>query len=200
MDLAPTLLALLSIPPNGSQHLDGLDLRPLLVGQRIRERNLFWYTPHYTGVNKGSDNRGALPPFAVVRSRNWKLVQFYVPPPAERGRARQLYNLASDPRESRDWSELLPETADALAALLTRHLANLGAPLPLAVAAAARADALPPVPWPRDLVLAPDPTAFEALPAALLPTVLPDVPRNAFKRLVCSAEWAFAAECYFAPD
>lgn len=114
-DLAPTFRTLLGLPPMPAQHLDGVDLLPLLGGGTLAARNLFWYYPHYQ----------ALPPHAAVRSGDWKLLHFY-----EEGR-NELYHLASDIGETQDLAAELPETTAALAGLLDQHLNHLKAPRPV---------------------------------------------------------------------
>ena len=46
-DFYPTILELAGLPPRPDQHLDGVSLVPLLKGQQIPERDLYWHYPHY---------------------------------------------------------------------------------------------------------------------------------------------------------
>ena len=46
-DLYPTLLELAGLPLRPNQHVDGLSLVPLLKGQTLPARPLFWHYPHY---------------------------------------------------------------------------------------------------------------------------------------------------------
>lgn len=113
-DLAPTFLALLGAKPQTRQHLDGVDLSPLLDGGEIPARTLFWYYPHYQ----------ALPPHAAVLSDGWKLVHHY-----DTGES-ELYHLPTDIGEETDLAAKLPETTKILVELLERHLAHMKVPLP----------------------------------------------------------------------
>ena len=114
-DLAPTMLSLLGARPQQAQHLDGMDLVPLLRGRTLPHRNLFWYYPHYQ----------ALAPHAAVRSGDWKLVHFY-----ETDRS-ELYHLPTDIGEQRDLAGELPLTAALLGQWLDGHLKHLNSPQPL---------------------------------------------------------------------
>jgi len=93
-DWLPTLMDLAGLPvPLG---LDGVSLSPLLNGRGpAPERSLFWHFPHYT--NQGSRPSGA------VRQGNWMLVEYYDEDKAE------LYDLRSDPGESRDLAAQQPQ-------------------------------------------------------------------------------------------
>lgn len=113
-DLAPTMLALLGARARPDQHLDGVDIVPLLRGRSMPQRNLFWYYPHYQ----------ALPPHAAVRSGDWKLLHFY-----ETGRS-ELYHLPTDVGEQRDLAGELPQTTAVLWEWLEGHLKHLKAPTP----------------------------------------------------------------------
>lgn len=86
-DWVPTLMELAGLPaPSG---LDGVSLAGLLIGRATApQRRLFWHFPHYT--NQGSRPSGAM------RDENWMLVQYYDDDAVE------LYDLARDPRETRN--------------------------------------------------------------------------------------------------
>ncbi len=105
-DLYPTCLAAASQPLRPNQHLDGLNLLPLLRGEgSLGRRALFWHYPHY------NDHPSSVPS-SVIRKGPWKLIQTFEPEGVE------LYNLAEDLSEVRN---LAPEQP-ALAAELRREL------------------------------------------------------------------------------
>jgi arylsulfatase A-like enzyme len=88
LDWVPTLLALAGLKiPDG---LDGQDISPLLLGQKVDQpaRVLYWHFPHYN--NQGGRPAGA------VREGDWKFIKHY-----DTGRV-ELYNLADDAAEQRD--------------------------------------------------------------------------------------------------
>lgn len=99
-DLYPTLLEAAGLPLVPQQHCDGVSLLPLLRGERLPERPLFWHYPHY-------GNQGGTPG-ASVRLGRYKLIEFFEDSHIE------LYDLVNDLSESNDLSEALPEIAARL--------------------------------------------------------------------------------------
>lgn len=103
-DFYPTLLDVAGLPPRPDQHLDGVSILPLLRGQTLSERPLFWYYPHY-------GNQGGRPG-ASVRLGDWKLIEFFEDDHCE------LYNLKTDIGEHDDLSAREPERVAQLRAML----------------------------------------------------------------------------------
>lgn len=68
-DWYPTFLELAGLPPQPQQHQDGVSIAPLLRGETMEERPLFWHYPHYG--NQGGQ------PMAAVRRGNYKLLKFF---------------------------------------------------------------------------------------------------------------------------
>ncbi len=87
-DWYPTLLAAAGLAPDPQQHVDGVDLTPLLRGEALDRGPIYWHYPHYS-------NQGGTPA-ASVRHGDWKLIEFF-----EDGRL-ELYNLRADIGETRD--------------------------------------------------------------------------------------------------
>lgn len=81
-DFYPTVLALTGVPLMPKQHIDGVNLVPLLRGEVINRGPLFWHYPHY-------GNQGGAP-FGAVRDGDWKLIEWY-----EDGSV-ELFNLRED--------------------------------------------------------------------------------------------------------
>lgn len=103
MDLLPTLLELcgFSLP----QKVDGRSLAAVCNGESQMDREaLYWHYPHYSP--QGGRPGGA------IRAGDWKLIEFY-----DSGR-RELFNLKSDPRESRNLAAQEPRRVAELAAQL----------------------------------------------------------------------------------
>jgi arylsulfatase A-like enzyme len=111
-DWLPTLLDLAGLPvPLG---LDGMSLAALLTGRGpAPQRGLFWHFPHYT--NQGSRPSGAM------RQGDWMLVEYYDQEKDE------LYNLSSDPGESRDVAGGNPERATQMRAALAEWRKSVNA-------------------------------------------------------------------------
>jgi len=85
IDFLPTICEVVG---SQAEKVDGRSLLPLLRGNKMPERPLFWHYPHY------SDQGGK--PAGAVRLGDWKLIEFY-----EDGWG-ELFNLAADPGEQRN--------------------------------------------------------------------------------------------------
>ncbi len=81
-DLFPTLLDLADIPLLPEAHADGKSLEPLLKGDTIEERSLYWHYPHYG--NQGGE------PVSIIRKGDWKLIHYW------EDNRQELYNLKND--------------------------------------------------------------------------------------------------------
>jgi arylsulfatase A-like enzyme len=75
--------------------IDGLDLLPVLKGESLAERSLYWHYPHYS-------NQGGIPGGAI-RTGDYKLVERY-----EDGRVH-LYDLSKDLGEQNDVATEQPD-------------------------------------------------------------------------------------------
>lgn len=114
MDVFPTLLSLAQIPHDAG---DGKDLSPLIrYNDQIEREELFWHYPHYHG--------SAWKPGSALRKDNWKLIHFY-----ETGTS-ELYNLETDPGETKNLATSHPDKAESLQQVLMQHLKETGALLP----------------------------------------------------------------------
>jgi arylsulfatase A-like enzyme len=99
IDFLPTLLDLAAIPSPTNQVVDGQSLLPLRDGKGLERTKLFWHFPCYTGNAK---------PSSAIRHGNWKLIEFF-----ETGKS-ELYDLSSDPSESKDLVGTNTEKANLL--------------------------------------------------------------------------------------
>ncbi len=117
MDLYPTLLEAAGLPMLPNQHLDGINLTPLLSNQQDLERDaLFWHFPHY-------NNHPETMPQGSILKGNWKLIEAFDPA------GIQLYNLEDDPSETHDLSAKRPELAKSLLEELQKWRSEVGADL-----------------------------------------------------------------------
>lgn len=96
---------------------EGTDLRPLLRGESIPPRPLYWHYPHY--------HPGSATPYSAIRDGDWRLVHFYEDDRVE------LYDLAHDPEEKMDLAAKDPERAKALKAKLDTWRQKEGAQAPV---------------------------------------------------------------------
>jgi len=115
-DFYPTILDLTGVKLLPEEHADGVSLLPLLKGESIAERLLFWHYPHYG--NQGGE------PSSVIRDGDWKLIHYY-----EDGR-NELYNLRTDLQETTDLANVYPGKVNELHKKLFAYLDEVGARYP----------------------------------------------------------------------
>lgn len=101
-DLYPTCLSAAGVELNPKQHMDGVNLKPLLSAtEDLPRESLFWHFPHY---NKHPSSH----PSSVIRKGEWKLIESFDPAGVE------LYNLSDDLGETRDLADTYPDRRDEL--------------------------------------------------------------------------------------
>lgn len=115
-DWYPTFLELAGLPPQPQQHQDGVSIAPLLRGETMEERPLFWHYPHYG--NQGGQ------PMAAVRRGNYKLLKFF------EDNHTELYDLSQDIAESFNLTSELPDLARELETLLDAWIQEVGGIVP----------------------------------------------------------------------
>ncbi|HEV7280212.1 MAG TPA: sulfatase [Pirellulaceae bacterium] len=120
-DFYPTILEMLSLPPQPGQAFDGISIVPALQGKPLAREAIVTYLPR-----RGSDGS---PPGVAVTAGDWKLVRFFYDGP--RGAHRfELYNLREDVRESVDLANQQPGRVAALDALIEQFLTGAAAVVP----------------------------------------------------------------------
>lgn len=112
-DLMPTLLESTGAPPPKSHVLDGTSIIPLLRGESLAERPLYWHYPHY-------GNQGGAPG-AAIRMGDWKLIEWYEDDRVE------LFNLATDLSEQTNLAASDPDRVQSLRAKLHAWQKEVGA-------------------------------------------------------------------------
>lgn len=117
-DLYPTLLELAGIPLQPQQHVDGISLAQLLLGQqeKTNRKAIFWHYPHY-------GNQGGTPASAL-RSGKWKYILFY------EDNSQCLYDLETDVQEKHNVAKQHPELVTEFQILLDNWLTDCKASLP----------------------------------------------------------------------
>jgi arylsulfatase A-like enzyme len=114
-DYYPTLLDLAGLPLLPDQHMDGVSLKPLLLGTgSIPERSIFWHYPHYHRTT----------PYGAIRKGQWKLIEFY-----EDG-ALELYDLDKDSAETANLATERPALVKSLLAELVAWRESVKAQMP----------------------------------------------------------------------
>ncbi len=115
-DFYPTILDLCGIEQLPDQHKDGLSLKPLLEGEQIQDRPLYWHYPHYG--NQGGN------PSSIIQKDNFKLIHYW-----EDGN-NELYDIDQDIAEEQDISDEFPEKVAAMERELLDWLASVNARFP----------------------------------------------------------------------
>ena len=124
VDLYPTLLELASGKAPSGQPLDGISYLKVLTsgGKELLKREaLFWHFPGYLGAGQ---NSWRTLPVGVIRSGDWKLMEFF-----EDGRL-ELYNLKDDLSEKTNLAEMRPDLAKKMQSQLAKWRAEIKAPMP----------------------------------------------------------------------
>jgi arylsulfatase A-like enzyme len=120
-DLLPTLLDL--VGQRTMDKFDGVSWRVQLTdpGAAAPDRALFWHFPHYHHLGPG--------PCGAVRVGNWKLVEWFERTISDRneGSPRELFDVESDPGETRNLAEVLPKLCGELADRLSAWRREVGA-------------------------------------------------------------------------
>jgi arylsulfatase A-like enzyme len=118
MDIYPTMLGAAGLPSRPEQHVDGLNLMPLLTkSESLKKRPIIFHFPHYTH---------ATGPFSSIIEDDWKLIRFYND---EQG-GFLLYNLAIDPEEQHNLADINEKIRDELLHQLEISLKEMKAELP----------------------------------------------------------------------
>jgi arylsulfatase A len=130
VDWAKTILEAARAAAPAEQTLDGTSLVPLLRGEALAPRPLFWHLPLY-------DLRWGATPCAVIRDGDWKLIDYFgdsfdAGGTYRAGARTELFNLRADPGETSELSAKEPARARALRVKLRGWLRSVGAEIPAA--------------------------------------------------------------------
>jgi len=123
MDLFPTLLAAVGV--SDQLPVDGLNLWPVIEDDRrsLGRAELCWHYPHYHHLGIG--------PGGAIRIGDFKLIEWFEPAvPAARVRdtaAFELFNLATDPGETRNLAGVETDRRDVLLRQLHKWRGAIGA-------------------------------------------------------------------------
>ena len=124
VDLFPTLLDVAGAKKTAAQILDGESFLPVIQGDGgtpLKRTDIFWHFPGYLGAG---ENSYRTTPVSVVRSNNWKLLEFL-----ETGKL-ELYDVVADVGEKMDQSARRPEVVRDLKVKLDTWRKGIGAPMP----------------------------------------------------------------------
>ncbi len=115
MDIYPTLLDLAGLKPHADHPLDGESLAPLLSGAstRLDRDRVFWHFPSYIGGGG---------PSSAMRMGDWKVIEQF------ETQSFEIYDLSTDPGETRNLAEAAPGQAKTLLEALHNWQSSTGAP------------------------------------------------------------------------
>ena len=132
VDFLPTFTKLAGGQLPTTQPVDGVDLTPLLLGEKIAERSIFWHYPLYLqGKGLTIDVPGGKTyswrgfPSTSLRRGDWKLIEFH------ETNAVALDNLRDDPGEQSNLATTMPQIAAQLRAELDAWQEKTNAPVPV---------------------------------------------------------------------
>ncbi len=110
-DFFPTFSDFALAEPKIKSTVDGLSIRPLLLGEKVALRkNLYWNYPHY--------HSSGMKPASAIRSGDLKLIEWYEPKLLGDQKVYELYNLVVNPGETNDLSSKFPGKVNELKVLL----------------------------------------------------------------------------------
>ncbi|HMJ70234.1 MAG TPA: sulfatase [Cyclobacteriaceae bacterium] len=113
-DLYPSILEMAGFPAMPQQHVDGKSFAPVLKGEKMTDRPIFWHFPHYS-------NHGMQSPGGGVRYKNYKLLEYY------ENNTVQLFDLDKDIGELNDISKKNAAKVKELTGLLHQWRKDVGA-------------------------------------------------------------------------
>jgi len=123
VDWYPTLLDMTGVKPKQAVKFDGMSQLPALLGTGAPRDTLFCFFPHYVPAT------GAIPS-VWVRRGDWKLIRFFCDNPDQTDRF-ELYNSNDDIGETRNLAADNPGKVKELDALISRHLKDINAVVPV---------------------------------------------------------------------
>ena len=112
-DLLPTICGLLNLPTPTDRAIDGIDLSPIFDNKNLARKDpLFWAFQ----TRPGDAPEGYL---YAVRDGKWKLIS------DKKVQKTLLYNLESDPYETRELSKSHPEVVEKLTTFIKQQKASI---------------------------------------------------------------------------
>lgn len=122
-DFYPTLLTGLGLPLPADHPMDGINIAPALIGDRLQRDAIFTYFPHAPGVPDW------LPPCVAAHAGDWKLIRLFHQ--GENGvHDYRLFNLKDDIGEATNLASRHPQKVRELDRLIERHLTDANAVTP----------------------------------------------------------------------
>ena len=114
VDMFPTIVNMLNASKYLNNNLDGINILPAVMGDKINRGPIYWHFPHYS-------NHGMQSPGGAIRDGDYKLLEYF-----ENG-TLQLYNLKNDLGEQLDLSKIEIKKTMELKKKLDKWRTKIGA-------------------------------------------------------------------------
>ncbi|MFY0651790.1 MAG: sulfatase [Cyclobacteriaceae bacterium] len=124
VDIYPTLVVLCGIKAKQETQLDGVSIKPALMGKDLERDEIYCHFPHYI------PSTGNVPS-SYVRKGDWKLIKHYYDNDDQTHRY-ELFNLHTDIGETINLAKVYPNRVEELSLLIEKHLDETGGVEPIA--------------------------------------------------------------------
>ncbi len=124
IDLYPTIAEAAGVSIENYK-IDGISMLPVLKGNPIPHRSLFWHFPAYLETYGGMEGYWRQTPAGSIRKGDWKLIEFFEDSHLE------LYNIKEDIGEKNNLVSTQIQICDSLYNDLVRWRNELEAPVPI---------------------------------------------------------------------
>lgn len=129
VDIYPTICEMIMGEDYENQKGDGISIVPLLKGNNIKERELYWHFPaylqSYLRADEQPDPLFRARPCSVIRKGKWKLIEYF------ENNNVELFDLNNDIGEKNNLSQLRPEITKSLKKQLAMWRKNTKAAVPI---------------------------------------------------------------------
>ena len=126
LDFYPTILEVAGIKKPADKVLDGNSILPVMKGENMAERPLYWHFPIYLdgGNIETQDPVFRTRPGSAIRLGDWKLIQYF------ENNDIELYNLKDDLSEKNNLANSNADKVKELIGMLDKWRVDTNAPVP----------------------------------------------------------------------
>ena len=120
VDFFPTFLEIVGVKDEAKKPIDGISMLPLLAQKDgLNRPAIYWHYPHYHSSSIG--------PGGVVRSGDYKLIEWFDESICGPGNEFELYNLKEDIGEQNNLAKKMPERVENLKKMLSNWRSDVNA-------------------------------------------------------------------------
>ena len=129
VDIYPTLQEIITGKNKIDPKIDGVSIVPLLKGEKIEPRNIYWHFPAYLQSYSQRQDQQRDPlfrsrPCSVIRSGKWKLIEYF------ENKDIELFDLSEDIGEKNNLSTKKPSITKSLRTQLNDWRISTNASIP----------------------------------------------------------------------